>query len=462
MQDQRMTSAVISTLSVDLAADELSMSDIDYPTEEPPAADPDGGMPLAQMVLIGIVLALIIVTSIFGNILVCVAVATEDKLRRTGNLFIVSLAMADLLVSFFVMPFAMFNDLLGYWVFSHRFCNVWVSFDIMFSTASILNLCAISVDRYIHIKRPFKYYHWMTKRTVIAMILLVWGMSALISFIPIHLGWHKDASDTSPSLHPSSHLFLSPSNLSNLTHSDMQTLSPNSITVSHLRPPDTDPGDDYFECAMSLNATYAVFSSLISFIIPCLIMISIYACIFKAVRERMRNARLGRLGSSKNHHPDTQYHCNSQAATDHKAAITLGIIMGVFLMCWLPFFIYNIVLPLCTSCLFSELAFKILTWLGYFNSCLNPVIYSIFNRDFRNAFKNILFYQLTGFLCRCWGKRPQKRHRGHRSSITKRTRPSDINGRVRFDAPAYGLRAHRKTNISDTSLETIREKISPT
>ncbi|XP_072177863.1 dopamine receptor 1-like [Diadema setosum] len=421
------------------------------------------------MVLIGIVLALIIVTSIFGNILVCVAVATEDKLRRTGNLFIVSLAMADLLVSFLVMPFAMFNDLMGRWVFSHRFCNVWISFDIMFSTASILNLCSISVDRYIHIKMPFKYYHWMTKKMVIGMILSVWGMSALISFIPIHLGWHKDAGDTSASFQPSTHLFPLAGNHSNFSQHDNETFRSSAITPLYNRPPDAEHGESFdaddeeeFICALSLNATYAVLSSLISFIIPCLIMISIYACIFKAVRERMRNARLGRLGSSKNHHPDTQYHCNSQAATDHKAAITLGIIMGVFLMCWLPFFIYNIVLPLCATCLFSDLAFKILTWLGYFNSCLNPVIYSIFNRDFRQAFKNILFYRLTGFLCSCLGShRPHKR-RTHHTSITKRTRPSDFNGRVRFDPATVGLKSHKKTNTSDASLETIREKISPT
>ena len=296
------------------------------------------------------------------------------------------------------------------------------------------------------------------------MIMFVWCMSALISFIPIHLGWHKDASDTSPSPTPALHLPSHPANYSNLTHPDTRASNSNSVTVPqeilNVYSDGQNRGSDTFECALTLNATYAVLSSLISFIIPCLIMISIYACIFKAVRERMRNARLGRLGSSKNHYPDTQYHCNSQAATDHKAAVTLGIIMGVFLVCWLPFFIYNIVLPLCASCFFSELAYKILTWLGYFNSCLNPIIYSIFNRDFRNAFKHILFYRLGGCLCRCCGRRPKER-RSQPVSILRRTRPTDINGRVRFEPTSVGLRTH-KISTSETSLDTIREKISPT
>lgn len=68
-------------------------------------------------------------------------------LRKVGNLFIVSLAISDLFVACLVMVFAVANDLQGSWIFGDQFCDIWVAFDVMCCTASILNLCAISMDR---------------------------------------------------------------------------------------------------------------------------------------------------------------------------------------------------------------------------------------------------------------------------------------------------------------------------
>lgn len=97
-------------------------------------------------------MSLVIFLSIFGNMLVCVAVCNDSNLRKIGNLFVVSLAIADLFVACLVMTFALVNDILGFWPFGDRYCQIWISFDVMCSTASILFLCAISLDRYIHIK----------------------------------------------------------------------------------------------------------------------------------------------------------------------------------------------------------------------------------------------------------------------------------------------------------------------
>ncbi|XP_033632979.1 dopamine receptor 1-like [Asterias rubens] len=313
---------------------------------------------VAETVAIALVLSTLIILSIVGNVLVCVAVATEDKLRKTGNSFIVSLAMADLLVSILVMTFGMANDLLGYWAFGPEFCDVWISFDVMFSTASILNICAISVDRYLHIKKPFAYYRWITNKRAVIAIGVVWIMSALVSFLPIQLGLHKGFGG--PAVSPS---------------------TPAPV------PDDVLVASNAYICMLDLNPTYAVVSSTISFFVPCVVMIAIYTRIFSAVRERVRNARMGRLGKIDN--PDSSCHGN-QAASDHKAAVTLGIIMGVFLICWVPFFSLNIITPLCDKCDPSPALLATLTWLGYLNSTLNPIIYSIFNRDFREAFKRIL------------------------------------------------------------------------
>lgn len=82
-----------------------------------------------------------------------------------------------------------------------------------------------------------------------------------------------------------------------------------------------------------------------------------------------------------------------EAKRERKAAKTLAIITGAFVICWLPFFIMALTLPLCESCSISDTIASFFLWLGYFNSTLNPVIYTIFSPEFRQAFKRILFGQ---------------------------------------------------------------------
>lgn len=76
---------------------------------------------------------------------------------------------------------------------------------------------------------------------------------------------------------------------------------------------------------------------------------------------------------------------------EKRATLILGLIMGSFIACWLPFFFLYILTPMCTGCNIPESAFDIAFWLGYMNSALNPAIYTIFNKDFRRAFRRILF-----------------------------------------------------------------------
>lgn len=76
---------------------------------------------------------------------------------------------------------------------------------------------------------------------------------------------------------------------------------------------------------------------------------------------------------------------------ERRATLILGLIMASFILCWLPFFTLYVIRGFCSTCHINELGFDFAFWLGYCNSALNPVIYTIFNKDFRKAFRKILF-----------------------------------------------------------------------
>ena len=112
---------------------------------------------IVENVFLGTLMSLLITIAILGNFLVCVAILTDAGLRTLSNLFFFSLAVSDLLVASLVMPFAMVNDLTGSWWFGKDFCKLWIAADVMSCTASIINILAISFDRYLHIKVCYKH-----------------------------------------------------------------------------------------------------------------------------------------------------------------------------------------------------------------------------------------------------------------------------------------------------------------
>uniref|UniRef100_A0A8C3ASR5 G-protein coupled receptors family 1 profile domain-containing protein n=1 Tax=Cyclopterus lumpus TaxID=8103 RepID=A0A8C3ASR5_CYCLU len=312
---------------------------------------PNGGL----RVLVGCVLFLLIVSTLLGNTLVCAAVVRFRHLRsKVTNFFVISLAVSDLFVAVLVMPWEAITEVTGTWLFG-RFCGVWIAFDIMCSTASILNLCIISVDRYWAIASPFKYERKMTHRVAFVMIGVAWSLSILISFIPVQLNWHQES------------------------------------------------------CVANLNKTYAISSSLISFYIPVVIMIATYTRIYRIAQTQIRRitsleraaeqAQNQGHGVNRNqqqqqqqqqqHRPNEEASLKSSFKKETKVLKTLSIIMGVFVFCWLPFFVLNCTVPFCDPPCVSDTTFSVFVWFGWANSSLNPVIYA-FNADFRRAFATIL------------------------------------------------------------------------
>ncbi|XP_063992189.1 octopamine receptor beta-1R-like isoform X2 [Diachasmimorpha longicaudata] len=333
-----------------------------------------------------IIMSFIILAALFGNLLVIVSVMRHRKLRVITNYFVVSLALADMLVAIFAMTFNASVELSGRWLFGYFMCDVWNSLDVFFSTVSILHLCCISVDRYYAIVQPLDYPLIMTNLRLTTMLGVVWCSPTIISFLPIFAGWYA--------------------------------------TSDHLAKREQHPED----CEFRVNKPYAVVSSSVSFWGPGIIMLIMY---YKIYREADRQERL--LYRFRDNHPkprleiskvaaallnkhlqingisaglaglpppeqsppepqqeEPQIASSSKMKRERKAARTLGIIMSAFLTCWLPFFLWYIITSLCDTCETSPSVVGAVFWVGYFNSALNPLIYAYFNREFRAAFSKTL------------------------------------------------------------------------
>ncbi|XP_036275109.1 alpha-1D adrenergic receptor [Pipistrellus kuhlii] len=327
----------------------------------------------AQSVGVGVFLAAFILLAVAGNLLVILSVACNRHLQTVTNYFIVNLAVADLLLSTTVLPFSATMEVLGFWAFGRAFCDVWAAVDVLCCTASILSLCTISVDRYVGVRHSLKYPTIMTERKAAAILALLWAVALVVSVGPL-LGWKEPV-----------------------------------------------PPDERF-CSITEEVGYAVFSSVCSFYLPMAVILVMYCRVYVVARSTTRSLEAGvkrergkasevvlrihrrgaasgagtdgaprGLRSAKGHTFRSSLSVRLlKFSREKKAAKTLAIVVGVFVLCWFPFFF---VLPL--GSLFPELkpsesVFKVIFWLGYFNSCVNPLIYPCSSREFKRAFLRLL------------------------------------------------------------------------
>uniref|UniRef100_A0A8C9PM34 Alpha-1C adrenergic receptor n=1 Tax=Spermophilus dauricus TaxID=99837 RepID=A0A8C9PM34_SPEDA len=244
----------------------------------------------------GVFLAAFILTAVAGNLLVILSVACNRHLQTVTNYFIVNLAVADLLLSATVLPFSATMEVLGFWAFGRAFCDVWAAVDVLCCTASILSLCTISVDRYVGVRHSLKYPAIMTERKAAAILALLWAVALVVSVGPL-LGWKEPV-----------------------------------------------PPDERF-CGITEEAGYAVFSSVCSFYLPMAVIVVMYCRVYVVAKRESRGLKSGlKTDKSDSEQVTLRIHRKNVAfSREKKAAKTLAIVVGVFVLCWFPFFF---VLPL--------------------------------------------------------------------------------------------------------------------
>ncbi|XP_051716567.1 adrenoceptor beta 2, surface a [Ctenopharyngodon idella] len=311
-----------------------------------------------RMVMLGTLISILVLVIVFGNVLVITAISRFQRLQNVTNCFITSLACADLVMGLVVVPFGGIHIILSTWYFGNFWCDFWLATDILCVTASIETLCVIALDRYLAITSPFRYQSLLTKGRARIIVVLVWVIAGLISFLPIHMKWW-------------------------ISGKDKAVCCMNDVNC----------------CEFDVNGGYAIISSTVSFYIPLVIMIFVYSRVFQEARKQLKKidkseGRFHAQNNNGNKNEVLSSHCELRTAKkpkfclkEHKALKTLGIIMGVFTLCWLPFFVLNVVPQDMVEV--NPLAMKILNWIGYVNSAFNPLIYCR-SPEFRYAFKEIL------------------------------------------------------------------------
>ncbi|XP_043921056.1 trace amine-associated receptor 13c-like [Protopterus annectens] len=286
-----------------------------------------------------------IMMTICGNLMVIISISHFKQLQSPTNFLVLSLAVADLLIGLTVMPFSMIRTIERCWYFGDTICVLHNSFDVSLTSASIIHLIFIAIDRYYAICDPLHYTNKINN-CVIGMYLTVsWAVPVI--------------------------------------YANVSLLSKSVIEQGNYITPNACIGS----CQVIFNEVLGTIDYLVSFFIPCLLMLGMYAKIFIVARWHAEAV----------HSVGVKFRVRLQGkvtqSNEHKAAKTLAIVVIVFVLSWLPAFIDTVIEPYInysTPTIVSDA----LLWLGYFNSACNPIVYAFFYPWFQKALKLIVSFKI--------------------------------------------------------------------
>uniref|UniRef100_UPI003AAFE98A trace amine-associated receptor 13c-like n=1 Tax=Centroberyx gerrardi TaxID=166262 RepID=UPI003AAFE98A len=295
--------------------------------------------PRSEALLLYTLLSSIALLTVALNLLVIISISHFRQLHTPTNLLLLSLAVSDLLVGLLVMPVETVRFIETCWVLGRLMCALSYIIGFTLTSASVGNMVLISIDRYIAICYPLQYPAKITQHRVNVSVCLCWACSVLYNGL---------------------------------------------ILKDHLQQPDRH-NSCYGECVVVIDYISGAVDLVFTFIGPCTVIVVLYMRVFvvavsqaRALQSHITTVTPGKVTVTAK-------------KSEKKAARTLGIVILVFLMSFCPYY-YPSLAGQDISNNASSWAF--VSWLVYFNSCLNPLIYAFFYPWFRKAIKFIVTLQI--------------------------------------------------------------------
>uniref|UniRef100_A0A8D2JEJ7 G-protein coupled receptors family 1 profile domain-containing protein n=1 Tax=Varanus komodoensis TaxID=61221 RepID=A0A8D2JEJ7_VARKO len=289
-----------------------------------------GLYPVWVVTLLAVVLIITIAVDIFGNLLVILSVYKNKKLRKAGNAFVVSLAVADLLAALYPYPLALIAIYHGEWAMGYLHCQVSGFLMGMSVMSSIFNIAGIAINRYCYICHSLKYDRLFSLQNTLYYVGLVWALT-LLSIMP-------------------------------------------NFFVDSLK---YDPRVYSCTFAQSVSPFYTIVVVVVHFFLPITIVSYCYLRIWILVFQVRRRVK-----------PDIQPKIKPH---DFWNFLTMFMVFVLFAICWAPLNFIGFMVALKPTLDIPEWLFTTSYFMAYFNSCLNAVVYGALNQNFRKEYKRILF-----------------------------------------------------------------------
>ncbi|XP_051529522.1 somatostatin receptor type 2-like [Myxocyprinus asiaticus] len=299
------------------------------------------GFDQTSSVVITFVYFVVCAVGLCGNALVIYVILRYAKMKTVTNIYILNLAVADVLCML-SLPFIAIQLALLHWPFGAAICRVVLTVDSMNQFTSIFFLTVMSIDRYLAVVHPIKSTKWRKPCVAKAISLAMWGVSLLVN-LPI------------------------------MIFSGVNTKRNEARTCTMLWP---EPQNTYY-------TAFIFYTFFLGFFLPLIVISLCYLLIVIKVKSSGM-----RVCSTK------------RKRSERKVTRMVSIVVVVFVLCWLPFYVFNVTsvtgtVP-STSVLKSTFDFVVV--LGYANSCANPILYAFLSDNFKKSFQNVLCLKRVGGL----------------------------------------------------------------